>query len=580
MNDLFQTLYQKREELTLALVSAWVCGAAAAKLFPLSGEGTLLLPLLIGCAVFLALFTVSLATRGGLAAGKGTLLLSSLLLCLSFCWDLYGKQDDHLAFLAAAAVLALVLMYVLRGTERFSLPDRGGKLWFAAALACALVFAARVGLIGAFRYLTYHTPTYDFGIFAQIFWSLRDHFSPDASCERDQILSHFAVHLSPALYFLLPFYLLFPYPATVQILQSAALAAAVVPLWLICRRMKLTARASFAFCFLYLIHPALIGGCMYDFHENCLLPLFLFSAILFAEKGGKSGAVWAMVFSLFTCMIKEDAAVYVAFLALFLLLSGRRRALGGAMLALSLLYFLFACWYIDTYGLGIMSYRYQNVSSDGSLIGVIVTALTDPMRVIRACFTAEKLECAAFMLLPLGLLPFASKKVSRFILLGGLILVNLMPDYVYQHSIDFQYVFGSLALLVYASVLNYTELASARRYLAALAVCAALLTASMRFSRHSSYLSYPKYFAAETEIIGRGIALVPEGESVSVSTFLAANLSNRRELYLIEGMRETDWVVVDLRYGEWQKYPGEYAKLGYETVFREDGYVCVMKKGK
>ncbi len=580
MNDLFAILAKKREELFLSLVCAWVSGAALAKLVPLLGGAALFPALLGGAAVFFSLICLSLFTSRGLAAGKGTLLAASLLLCLSFCWDLYGKEGDDLAFLSATAILAVVLVYVLRGSERFSPPDRGGKLWFAAAIACAVVFAVRVGLIGVFRYLTYHTPTYDFGIFAQVFWSLRDHFSPDASCERDQILSHFAVHLSPAFYLLLPFYLIFPYPATVQMLQSVVLAAAVIPLWLICRRMKLTARASFAFCFLYLIHPALIGGCMYDFHENCLLPLFLFSAILFAEKGGKSGAVWAMVFSLFTCMIKEDAAVYVAFLALFLLLSGRRRALGGAMLALSLLYFLFACWYIDTYGLGIMSYRYQNVSSDGSLFGVIVTALTDPMRVIRACFTAEKLECAAFMLLPLGLLPFASKKVSRFILLGGLILVNLIPDYVYQHSIDFQYVFGSLTLLVYASVLNYTELPSVRRYLASLAVCAALLTASMRFSRHSSYLSYPRYYAKETEVIGRGISMVPEGESVSVSTFLAANLSNRKELYLIEGMHETEWVVVDLRYGEWQKYPGEYAKLGYETVYREDGYVCVMKKGK
>ena len=35
---------------------------------------------------------------------------------------------------------------------------------------------------------------------------------PDVSCERDVLMSHFAVHISPIYYLLLPFYALFPSP--------------------------------------------------------------------------------------------------------------------------------------------------------------------------------------------------------------------------------------------------------------------------------------------------------------------------------------------------------------------------------
>ena len=43
-------------------------------------------------------------------------------------------------------------------------------------------------------------------------------------------------------------------------------------------------------------------------------------------------------------------------------------------------------------------------------------------------------------------------------------------------------------------------------------------------------------------------------------------------------MQETDYVVIDLRYAEWDIYESKYAALGYYPVFDVDNIVCVMKK--
>ena len=62
------------------------------------------------------------------------------------------------------------------------------------------------------------------------------------------------------------------------------------------------------------------------------------------------------------------------------------------------------------------------------------------------------------MILPLACIPFVTKKPHRLLLLMPLLLINLMPDYQYQHSVFFQYVFGSSAFIFYGTVLNLSEM--------------------------------------------------------------------------------------------------------------------------
>ena len=156
-------------------------------------------------------------------------------------------------------------------------------------------------------------------------------------------------------------------------------------------------------------------------------------------------------------------------------------------------------------------------------------------------------------LLPLGLMPFIGKRFERLILAMPYILVNLIPDYVYQHNIFFQYTYGAFALLLYASMLNYRDMSPrACRTVGTFALCASLIFTANSVYRKGGYSA--AYYSSEQRYVETRRALdeIPEDASVSATTFLCAALSEREELYDLNSAKaehRTDYAVVDLRYG-------------------------------
>ena len=197
------------------------------------------------------------------------LIVGSLL--ASFTWPF---------FVMCLLVLALTLIYACYGWN-------GSGRW--AALRCAekkgpgkavvgatVLFFLFVSVWTVCRVYSFSVPTYDFGIFAQMFHSMKTTGLPMTTVERDGMLSHFAVHVSPIYYLMLPFYWIVPIPATLQVLQAAVLASAVIPLWKLGKHHNLTPVMRFYLCLLLLVYPAYAGGTSYDIHENAYLtPLIL-----------------------------------------------------------------------------------------------------------------------------------------------------------------------------------------------------------------------------------------------------------------------------------------------------------------
>ena len=279
-------------------VLAWVIAAAAEYLLlpgsargleGLDGIAQMSLPrmALTAAAIFILLSAVSRvlplrAERWMLFAGAGALAAVSL--CASFTW----------AFLAAwMLVLGVLLVYALGGwngtrpAQPMPCAEQAG--WKGLAAAGAIAFFALVSLWTVCRVYSFSTPTFDFSIFAQMFYSMKTEGLPITTVERDGALSHFAVHVSPIYYLLLPFYWLAPTPATLQVLQAAVLATAVIPLWKLGKQHGLTPPLRTMLCFLLLLYPAYAGGASYDIHENAFLtPLILW---LFYGIDRKNGVV-------------------------------------------------------------------------------------------------------------------------------------------------------------------------------------------------------------------------------------------------------------------------------------------------
>ena len=224
-------------------------------------------------------------------------------------------------FLAVCLLSAAVLtFYAFRGwnstAEEPDAPPENRR-WLPAAAAVGAALFLFVSLWTVYRVRTFSVPAYDFGIFVQMFHSMKTTGLPMTTVERDGLLSHFHVHMSPIYYLMLPFYWLVPRPETLQVLQAAVMASAVIPLWKLGRLHGLSGLQRTLMCLVLALYPAFLGGASYDLHENCFLtPLLLW--LLYGLDSRKT--LLAAVAAVLTLCVKEDAAVYVAVVALFVLL--------------------------------------------------------------------------------------------------------------------------------------------------------------------------------------------------------------------------------------------------------------------
>ena len=430
---------------------------------------------------------------------------------------------------------------------------------------------------------------------------------PMTTVERDGLLSHFAVHVSPIYYLLLPFYCLFPEPATLQVLQALVITSAVIPLWRIGKHHGLTGLQRMLLCLVLLLFPAFSGGTGYDIHENCFLtPLLLWTLYGIDRRNTPI----TLIAALLTLAVKEDAAVYVAVIALWLLVKtllqrteGEKKDLltGGFLLALSVGWFFLATSYLNSSGDGVMTYRYDNFmyESSSSLATVIKAILLSPMKGIFECLDADKLPFIGLTLAPLLGIPFLTRRFERYILLIPYVLINLMSDYPYQHDVFFQYAFGSTALLLYLTAVNLAECKTAPRrilsltasvLIGAVCFCTVILPVGLQFPRLT--VQYREIYQG----IRTALDTVPEEVSVTATGFYIPHLSQRKVLYDLrhctrQHLLETEFVVMDTQSaGEYTKYasPGKDNGLynllqlleenGYREYGRLDGVLLIYQK--
>ncbi len=470
-------------------------------------------------------------------------------------------------------VLCMAAYYFDFGKIRVQPPK--WSLWAIVGVMAA-VYAVVMGFFCCIYYWDYWTATYDFGIFSQMFYNMKQTGEMLTTCERDMLLSHFAVHFSPIYYVLLPVYWLFPTPETLLFGCAAIVASGVIPLILLCRKYKLSAYCCTAFAVVYLLYPGFMGAQFYPIHENCFLVALLLWFFYFAEK---DLSLPACIFALLTMTVKEDAPVYIAIAAIYFIISNKSRILNIFILLFSLVYFLTVTEYLRLFGEGVMdNMRYGDyIYDDGGLFTVVKSLIQNPIFAIKQIFRTEKILYILQMLAPLCFLPFVIKKPVKLILLIPFILINLLSNYPYQHDIGFQYNFGTGAFLFYLAVTNYAEMGEKRsKALVCAALCSVIIFSGGLNGKFKYYESHQNYGDIR-QTIDNALALVPEDASVSASTFFVPKLSQRDVVYDLGYTDEqTEYVVVDLRVTGPEDV-NDYLNPGYEILLYEDGIVAVFR---
>jgi len=574
-----------REDFLIRLFSAWSI-TGIFNYMTVSGKAETLdfaknVNLIFSVALFIAAYalitTLSICFRktdvDGLTFSVSTLTYLGLI-------SMFSTNNYYCLALLFPAALACI--YAVRRFSRkksISEPTKNFTLIFS--IAVGVFTTAIIVLLGVARYLSFATPNFDFGIFAQMYYYLKTELIPMTTCEREKLLSHFAVHLSPVYYLLLPVYFVFDSPITLQIAQGIILGSSLIPVYLLMRHFKLSNKVMAVMMVAFAFYPAVAGGTMYDFHENCFLLPFILWLLYFAEK---KKHIPMYIFMVLTFSVKEDAAVYIAFIALYFIFSGRKKLHGFAMLLSSIGYFVFAVTFLGKFGEGAMTGRFDNFMTDPELglVDVILTIFKNPAYFISRCISEEKLIFILFMLFPLAFLPILSRKWSQFILAGPLVLINLMSDYPYQHSIYFQYVYGTIAAFFYLAILNISDNPkNMRKYLVSLSAVFSVIIFAFSISPKFTYVNRLNENKEDYVRIRAALDTIDEDASVLSTTFFIPYLSQRKEIYEIEYcVKDTDYVVIDLRYESADSNREKIDMTKYELQLVEENLVEIYSKIK
>lgn len=492
-------------------------------------------------------------------------------------------RDTNLWTQIGFCVFTLIIIWMLRQPLLELFRDfhlNNPKLFFTILILISVLLFGMIALVGLLRVETFRSADFDLGLFSQMFEQMRISGKQYTTIERDRFMSHFGVHISPIFYLMLPFYMLFPFPHTLQILQALLVALSIWPLYLLCRQYKLSNKLTVFVISLYALYPALSGSCFNDFHENSILPLFLLFLIWAYEK---DKTIFIVLFSILTFSVKEDAAILVGCLGLYYFLAGKRKKKAIILFISSILYFFLAVAVLNTIGDGMLGYMTNFVMNGKNGLPEILSALVlNPGYALLQCFNLpEKLYYLCFLILPLGA-GLITRHYHRYLLLLPFILMNLMPDYNAVYTLEFQYHFGVTVFLFYILIQNLSETSTEKIKVWALLSISAAIILFVPTSLKTSLKAVISYVSEQetNSQIEEALSMIPEDVSVNASPKLVPYFYRYQEIYPITSLLPTDYVILDRR-PDMMMYEDEildkYYRDGYEQIYYLENIIEIYK---
>lgn len=487
------------------------------------------------------------------------LILSAVVLSVLFAAN---YKDGGAFFCVGVGVVDLIIvLWEVRG-------DKLGISGITISRKIALIVAGALFLVTTFvfgyytsiKYRTYNNFTFDFGIFAQMYERMASSFAPNTTVERSYMMSHFGVHFSPIFYLFLPGYYIFRSPIYLFYVQSASVAAGVFAVWLICGKLGFSGKLTVALELMYAFYPCLFNGTFYDFHENKFLTtiiLFLFYFILSKNK------IWEFVFAFLLLMVKEDAAIYLIVIALFVMIYRKEIWRGAIMLGMAIVYFIIAQQIVAASGEeGVMISRLSDYFVNGEIGfgSVAKSVFFDIGFLIKQMFTAEKIPFILWMFAPVAFSPFMTKKISSLILLFPIIPINLMQSWKYQYDVDYQYTYGVAALIIMCAIFVIAKLKGSQKravVLTSLCLCV-VMTASLVIPKIDNARKLIANSGDTCKQVDELIDSVPSDATVTASHSIVPHLYKVEWLYTMPDYYsanrdkpvDTDYFVIDTRNSE------------------------------
>ena len=291
---------------------------------------------------------------------------------------------------------------------------------------------------------------YDLAYFTQAAWLITQGEAPFVTIRGLHLLGD---HTYPVFWPMAWLTGLLPTIPTLLAIQSASLAAGIVPLWRICRRLAgVGLPATVALMISYAAFPALHNVNLADFHPEVLAVPFLLGAVLLALTDRWVGYAACIVVVL-AC--REDLALVVTFLGVLLVVQGRRRA-GLLTVLAGLTWLVVATQVIQPHFAGSFVHV-AFLDRYGSSIGEIAATMAgDPGRVLGDLFTSQNGVFVVALLGPVLFLPLLAPRYLIPIL--PLEVLYLLSSRDVAHTIEAQYTVSAIAFVFVAAAMALPRL--------------------------------------------------------------------------------------------------------------------------
>jgi len=401
--------------------------------------------------------------------------------------------------------------------------------------------------------------------------------------------SYFAMHISPILFLLLPFYAIYPSPVTLLVTKSFILALGALPLYFLARELLKDKKAALILSLAYLLYPPLQGANWFDFQQQVFLPLFFFSMTYFMIKQR-----WKpyFLFVALILMVEEHLAIILFVFAAYFLLRGGMRSLVGSVKSVKMnqslaslatmtacvVFFVVAISVKNTFPINPELMEYYKAVSNFRVLGVENDMLMVPLHALLnpqlafAALTYDfplKFLYIIFLFAPLVFISF-----KNALTLGTLFLLAplMLSNYAAYYMIGVHYPLYVLALIFVGAVLSLQRLSAQSR----LSILKNILVVSMIFALSISPISplsktfvnegllwYPQIEFPITEDVRslhEIVNVIPPDASVLAQNHVFPHVSSRINAYALsfyyfEGAKEyvqllvnsSQYVIIDLK---------------------------------
>ena len=444
------------------------------------------------------------------------------------------------------------------------------------------------------RYSDYRYARFDLGNMVQAVWSTAQGRPLEAThAVTGEQAVRLASHVDPILLLLAPLWLLWPSPVAIAWVQVGAVAAGAIPVFLLARKHADSERVAALLALAYLAYPWIAWAAVDAFHPVALaIPLLLFAIWFLDEDRLVAFAVCAVL----VAATGELMGLLIAGLGVWYALA-RGRSLPGLAIAVSgVAWTLFSVYVVVPFFYGSPSAYYGMFTEiGGSPTGVLKTALTDPLTIVRQVTGGEDLLYLFLVSAPVAgafLLAPALAAVALPVLAFNLLAIPGGNTDPHEH-----YISGLLPFLFGAVAMGIGRLAPAWRLRGAGVVLALSLAATVALGPWPRTLLGAAGWdplsidRGHVGVLERAVALVPDDAPVSATNRVGSHLSARRYFYSVPVLGRAEWIVLETDdvwlpqlvggYGDRPRLQAFLTRVEnnpeWRSVFREDG-VYVFKR--